>query len=553
MPRNPLHQLLRRQSSTLDPLPTPPSAAAPAVLAGAFWTNSSSSTEVAIIGGNFSFNDGSSTSQAVAIYDPESTTISALQGAQIDGTVRALLVDGDKLYIGGDFTLSGSDVSGFAIYDLAAQSFDVSGLQSPQASSGSTAMVRSITKSSSKNDVIIVAGSFARMGSLTCAGICTLNSETKQWNQLGNGIQGEVASVAYGGDNQGVLIAGGSIAVDSNTVNVAQFTFDNDTWSGLGDGSLPGVVTAVEVNNGNSSSVFAAGVGSPSSSTFLYFWNGASWSSVGSNLRDSENVAQLTMVPLQDTHDSNGVIEADRMLMVSGSLAVSDYGNTSSALFDGQTFIPYLVSSSPSGSSGIVAGLFRSLSTFDFTQRKYLAVGVVILISIAIAAGVVFFLALIGILWTLFSRRDDKVAAAETEDDDDGDSIHHRPSSLLEHINAATRNTIIAGATTPHSQYEEKGPSTHDHDGETDDNHDPFAAGGYVRADTPSDAVHGMLAEEQSRPAHARYSFDGAGEGELALAAGTEVEVLDDRDPAWWYARDPRSGQEGVVPAAYLY
>ncbi|KAL1735711.1 cortical protein marker for cell polarity-domain-containing protein [Schizophyllum commune] len=548
--KNPLHHLLRRQSSSLDPLPTPPAAAAPAVLAGVFWTNSSSSKEVAIIGGNFSFSDGSSSSQAIAIYDPESTTISALQGGQIDGTVRALLVDGDTLYIGGDFTLSDTDINGFAIYDLATQSFHTKG-QSPQSSSGSSGSVRSITKSSSKDNTIIAAGSFAKMGSLTCAGICMLDTESKQWNALGNGIQGEVASVAYGGDNQAVLIAGGSIAVDNNAVNVAQFVFENNTWTALGDGSLPGVVTAVEVNNGNSSSVFAAGVGS-GSSTFLYFWNGASWSSVGSNLQDSESVAQLTMVPLQDTHDANGVIEPDRMLMVSGSLALTDYGNTSSALFDGQAFVPYLVSSSSTGSQGIVAGLFRSLSTFDFTQHKFLAVGVVILISIAIAAGVVFLLALIGILWTLFSRRDDKVPASEIDEDDDGDSIHHRPSSLLEHINAATRNTIMGGATTPHSQYEEKGPSTHGHDGETDEQ-DPFAAGGYVRADTPSDAIHGMLAEEQSRPAHARYSFDGAGEGELQLSAGAEVEVLDDRDPAWWYARDPRSGQEGVVPAAYLY
>jgi hypothetical protein len=60
-----------------------------------------------------------------------------------------------------------------------------------------------------------------------------------------------------------------------------------------------------------------------------------------------------------------------------------------------------------------------------------------------------------------------------------------------------------------------------------------------VRARTPSDsdsdAVEGMLAEETSQPALARYSFDGSGEGELAISAGTasEVEVLDVRDLAY--------------------
>lgn len=158
--------------------------------------------------------------------------------------------------------------------------------------------------------------------------------------------------------------------------------------------------------------------------------------------------------------------------------------------------------------------------------------GVVILISIAIAAGVVFFLALIGILWTLFARRGDdklnKLDAADMEDDDD--STHHRPSSLLEHINAATRTTILGAS----AQFQEgkdrndKGPFLAGAD------NDPFGpdASNFARAETPSDAAGGVLSGEDVRPAHARYSFDGAAEGELALTSGQEVEVLDDRDPA---------------------
>lgn len=153
-----------------------------------------------------------------------------------------------------------------------------------------------------------------------------------------------------------------------------------------------------------------------------------------------------------------------------------------------------------------------------------MAVGVVILISIAIAAGVVFLLALTGILWTLLSRHDDKLAKLDGAEDDD-DSTHYRPSSLLEHINAATRTTILG-----------TGPYTTEKEEEINhDNHDPFGpdASNYIRAETPSDAVGGMLAEETSRPAHARYSFDGAGEGELPISAGAELEVLDDRDLAY--------------------
>lgn len=142
-----------------------------------------------------------------------------------------------------------------------------------------------------------------------------------------------------------------------------------------------------------------------------------------------------------------------------------------------------------------------------------------------------FLLALIGILWTLLSRRDDKVARYENEDEDD-DSIQHRPSSLLEHINAATRTTILGGQSPFHNFSAEKEEAAREGGGEGD----PFEpdASNYLRAATPSDAVIGTMAaeEEGSRPAHARYSFDGSGEGELPLTAGLEIEVLDDRDNA---------------------
>ncbi|KAF5386181.1 hypothetical protein D9615_002441 [Tricholomella constricta] len=545
---------LRQAPSTqLSPLPAPLPAPAPAVLVGTFWTNNTSSAEVAIIGGNFSFHSPGSSSgyQAVALYDPATGMIQGLQGAQLNGTVRSLLVDGTQLYIGGEFAIQGTNANGLAVYDLSKQEWNVNAIPALQGNAGSPVVVRSITTSPSKQNTVIVAGSFSQAGSLRCQSICAYDTSSKQWNTLGNGILGEVASIAYAGDNQEILIASGSIALPENTVsNVVQFGFSNATWTALGTpAALPGPVSAIEVNNGNASSIFAAGRSTDGSSSFLSFWNGVNWSILGSTLQGNTTVAQLTMVPLQDTHSANGVIEPDRMLMVSGLLDDSSFGSASSALFDGQAFIPYFVSTSVTGSSGAVASLFRSFSYFSFSHGRFLATGVVILISIAIAAGVVFLLALIGILWTLLSRRDDKLSKFDAAEEDDDDSIQHRPSSLLEHINAATRTTILGTSpfnNTNGEQEEEKIAR---------DNHDPFGpdASNYVRAETPSDAVGGILAEETSRLAHARYSFDGAGEGELPISAGAEVEVLDDGDPAWWYARDVRTGQEGVVPAAYLY
>ncbi|KAF9231428.1 cortical protein marker for cell polarity-domain-containing protein [Melanogaster broomeanus] len=451
---------LQQAQSTLPPLPP---ATAPAVLTGVFWSNSSSSHEVAIIGGNFSFPTSSSAvSQAVAIYDPVTSSVTALAGAQVYGVVRALYVDTEShLYVGGEFNLSDANGNSFAIYDMTTQQWLTTVAQPLQATSGSYVAVRSITTSAYKPNTVIGAGSFAQGGTVTCQGICLFDTILNQRSAMGSDMEGDITSVSYAGNNQEFLIAGGVITLSGGiSANIAQYSFANTTWTAIGDQTvIPGRVTSVE-------EFFLLLISQSStaddSSPFMVFWDGVSWSNIAS-----------------------------------------------SVLFDGQTFIPYIVSMSGQATMGYVSSLFYSITNFSFSQQHFLATGVVILISIAIAAGVVFLLALIGIVWTLLSRRDDKPARYENNDEDD-DSIQHRPSSLLEYTNAATRTTILEP--------------------------DPFGpdASNYLRAETPSDAVVGSMAAEEdvSRPAHARYSFYRTGEVELLLTAGVEIEVLDNRDNA---------------------
>ncbi|KAH7108308.1 cortical protein marker for cell polarity-domain-containing protein [Auriculariales sp. MPI-PUGE-AT-0066] len=520
--------LFARQSPSTT-LPAQPVAQAPAVLAGAFWTNSSTSKQLAIFGGNFSYPGGA----GVALYDADSATLTPLQGTALQGTVQTLLVVDDLLFIGGEFTHDGAN--GFAIYDLAAQAWQ-NNVQALQPASGGEVVVRSVSQSPKQTEVIFVAGSFATAGSLPCQGVCSWNTNTKQWSALGAGIRGEVSTVVYAGNNLDTLVVGGVIQLPDNTAsNVAAFSVQNATWTAIGGGqNIPGPVTALEVNNGNASSIFAAGKGADGSSTFLIRYDGVAWQSLNAPLSGDSTVAQLAMVPLTDQHSENGIIQQDRMLWLSGTLSSSEFGDASSVLYDGQKYYPYLASTQADGSQAI------------FTQRKFLATGIVILISIAIAAGIVFLLALIGILWTLFARRDENNNFGYAVDDDDSSSMH-RPSSLLAHINEATRKTIFGGDND--DPFAEKaavaGGVAGGHDDYQDDDD------GYRRAETP--AVGGGYADDANRPAHARYSFEGTGAGELPVSAGTQLIVLDDRDPAWWFVRDVNTGREGVVPAAYIF
>ena len=189
----------RQSSGDLAALPPAPSTPAPAVLAGAFWKNGSADgLEIVIIGGNFSFKASGADHQGLALYDQDSGSLTGLTGANINGTVRSLLVDGDSLYMGGEFSVPGQNLSGFAVYDLAGQQW-VTGVESLQGTGGSDIVIRSVTKSASQDNAIIVAGTFSRGGSLSCPSICQFDPSSKRWNNLGSGITGEVATVAYAG------------------------------------------------------------------------------------------------------------------------------------------------------------------------------------------------------------------------------------------------------------------------------------------------------------------------------------------------------------------
>jgi len=277
VPHTSSRRMITRQLSD-TPLPSLLPTIAPVVLAGAFWTNGSSLTEVTILGGNFTYNSQDNTPvSGVLLYDTKTGSASGLSGTQLDGVVRSLFVDGDRLYVGGQFTISGTNADGLAIYDLVDKQWDLSGLQPLQASGQGSPIVRSISKSTSQTNSIIVAGTFSRAGSLLCEAVCLYDTSSHQWNVPGVGVSGQIMTVAYAGvsserphrfnpltsskNNQEVLIVGGFLTINGGTSSsVAQFSLDNSTWIPLGSPpDIPGPIVAIEVNNYNASSIFAAG------------------------------------------------------------------------------------------------------------------------------------------------------------------------------------------------------------------------------------------------------------------------------------------------------
>jgi hypothetical protein len=60
--------------------------------------------------------------------------------------------------------------------------------------------------------------------------------------------------------------------------------------------------------------------------------------------------------------------------------------------------------------------------------------------------------------------------------------------------------------------------------------------------------------DDEGRETTMRYDFEGPElqPGEMSMKAGQRVVILDDvQSDEWWYAKDPATNREGVVPATY--
>ncbi|WVQ80663.1 hypothetical protein IAT38_002768 [Cryptococcus sp. DSM 104549] len=549
--------LVERTLPGLAPRATAPSiisepASAPAVLSGAYWTNSSASGKptITILGGNFTSSSGDV--EGVAFYGGEESGMTGPAPA-VKGVVRALDVVGHSLYVGGEGVEVDGVGSGLLVYDLQSGAWVQGGMASLNAASGSNVTVNQIRTRPNTNTVV-VAGNFATAGSLGCAAVCLWDASGSRWSTPGSGLaSGEVRSVDFAGNSYDTLIIAGSFVMFSGDVaSVASYNFGNSSWTALG--SLPGPALAVAVDDKNATNIFAAGYSSSDGSPYLEQWNGATWTAQNETLQTGSLVQQLAFVPMSTEHEARGAIENDRMLMVSGDLVLENMGNATSALFDGANWYPYLVGTAASGGLGAGSSLFWSDSDFSFKVKHYLARGLVVLVAIAIATGLILLFILLVLLLTYCNRRRDSRTAQERQEmyGKEGSDVSSTHQNVFANVQAALEASLVGGGLA--------GAGT------------AAAAAGRQRTSDPSSYNSGAYPvgsdgegayadddddeEGYERETTMRYDFGGPElqEGEMAMRAGQPVIILnDEQSHEWWYARDPATGREGMVPATYVW
>ncbi|MCB0711032.1 MAG: T9SS type A sorting domain-containing protein [Ignavibacteriae bacterium] len=165
----------------------------------------------------------------------------------VNGFVNALAVAGDTLFIGGQFdTGATKPIKNIAFYDILTKSWRSMGDVS--SSSG----IASVSAILVQGDKVYVGGIFDRAGSQTVQNVAVYNRTTSRWSALGSGVDGTVNALAAGPDG---IYVGGSFSSAGGVVSSGVARWDGSAWHDLA-GGVNGFVNAIAVMD---NTVFIAG------------------------------------------------------------------------------------------------------------------------------------------------------------------------------------------------------------------------------------------------------------------------------------------------------
>jgi hypothetical protein len=359
--------------------------------------------KISAFGGSFSTtaSNGSLVQNLVFVNNTGSNqVITGVSSLGSDSVIMSLDVSSSTLFAGGSIggSINGNSINGLFAFDLAANTFTS---PQPPALGGDNVVVHTIATQPT-GDNVYVGGQFSVAGSLPCASLCVYNTPSRLWNSPGLGLSGTVAAMMWSSST--MLKFAGNLSINGAPVSVGLYDASNQTFSAHpGASVLPGPVVAMSsvIND----EFWVSGIASNNGSTYIAKYSGNTFT-IASGLGASSDVRSLQVIPTTASHDNTALIASNDVLLLTGTINLSNYGNASSVLFNGTTYTPYLITSLNDGGPGTIAGVFVSDPRgFGIHSSRSLALGLVVLIGLAIALGLIFLLVLIGILIERQRRR----------------------------------------------------------------------------------------------------------------------------------------------------
>ncbi|OBT53610.1 hypothetical protein VE04_06621 [Pseudogymnoascus sp. 24MN13] len=382
---------------------------------------------VTIFGGHFEAKatDGSTINNLLILDGEKSDTVTGLSQLRNDSTVMALASNDDVLWVGGALkgTVNGASINGLVSYNLKTRTTPIQ----PPALAGDEVIVSAISIRESTGD-IYVAGSFDHAGSLDCPGLCVFTAAATQWNRPGT-MSGTVNTLAW--QSADTLIVGGLLEVSGNKTSLASYDAKAQVWTEFDGGStIPGAITSFTPASKDTSQFWVSGVAT-NGSAFLMKYDGSKWSSVGYTLGSKSEIRSIQVLPLSEGHTSTDLIPSSYVLLLTGSLNLPSFGNASAVLFNGTAFQPYALTSTSDKRSGSISKIFSQQQNVFEDGKSHLALGLIVLIGLAIALALIFLLVVAGIIAERLRRKREGYVPAPTNMFDKTSQMNRLPPEQI--------------------------------------------------------------------------------------------------------------------------
>ncbi len=222
----------------------------------------------------------------------------------VNGIVNAIAVDGEIIFVGGQFTnAGGTPVQNIARYSTNSRTW--AKLGNASGVTGDNAFVSSILIDGNS---VYVGGTFTSAGGRPASNVAVWDKTTSQWSSLGSGVEGNVNAIAKGPDG---MYIGGSFSSAGGVASNSIARWDGTEWHGLA-GGVSGFVNSIAVLN---NSIFVGGGFDKAGDTVLN--NVARWRA------DSGIWSRLTglyeLVGQYERIEANGVNDVVRDIIIDGN------------------------------------------------------------------------------------------------------------------------------------------------------------------------------------------------------------------------------------------
>lgn len=402
------------------------------VATGAFYNNDGNN--ITILAGHFDAqaSDGTKIHNLVFIDGKNENTVTGI-GSTIDdsSTFVAVGLTGNVLFAGGKIsgTAADQEVGGVIMYDLVGKSFKTIAPLSGANGSVSSISVRP------ENPEVYVGGSFENAGGLGCPGVCYYSTGSNQWNRPGTNLEGFANSLMWSSSE--TLIAGGSMTVNnSDETFLARYDADLMSWDTYpGANEIPGPVEVLVPASSDGNQLWVAGHSSDTSATYLMKHDGSTWRTVTDVFGDGTEIRSLQMFTITESHADTELVDANRVLMITGSIYIPGYGSSSAAVYDGSSLQPFALTITSANAPGSISQIFTQNADFFESSVGSMPLVFVVLIGLAISLGLVALIVVAGVVIDRIRKRYEGYLPAPTSMQDRGSGLRRiPPAELLEHF-----------------------------------------------------------------------------------------------------------------------